>query len=105
MAVGAAVVVEEEVLHADGDVMAEPLLDVRRLVLEDGHDRELEAGRVDERCARRPGAAARPDARPPATADEHARPVGEPWRQGPPISHTRWTNRSNSRDRRVRLEP
>ena len=28
-AIGAAVVIEEEVLHADRDVMAEPLLDVR----------------------------------------------------------------------------
>ena len=49
--VGAAVVVEEEVVDADGHVVAEPLLHVGRLVLEDGHDRDIEAAPLHQRRA------------------------------------------------------
>ena len=84
--VGAAVVVEEEVVDADGQVVAEPLLHVRRLVLEDGHDGDVEAAALGERHASRgprraaPAAATTVPAAPGRPAQRRRHPVPQPHR-------------------------
>jgi hypothetical protein len=46
--VSAAVVVEEDVLDTDREVVAEPLLEIACLVLDDGHDREAQVLAIDQ---------------------------------------------------------
>ncbi len=46
--IATAVVVDEEVLHAEGVVVGQPLLEVRRLITDDDDDGEPQAGRREQ---------------------------------------------------------